>query len=972
MKRFIKNFFKDKLNIAICLLVLLVICLGIAVIGFGKTLALSAIVVIMIVALKFGGSILSWRPGKKRARSNKNHPAEEKHEYKKGETRKHKKGIYKILDIAFVIFLIGCILVILLGITFMAYIVIKSPKFDTKKLLYKEASVLYDKNGKEITRMGSEMRDKVTYDEIPEVFVDAIIATEDSRYFVHNGFDLPRFLKASVGQVLGSSSAGGASTITMQVSKNNFTSTDKSVTRKFTDIYMSIFKLEKEYTKEEILEFYVNDIHLGVNNSFGIAETSRILFGKEISDINLSQAALLAGMFQAPGAYNPYRFPEKAAARRHTVLYLMKLHGYITEEQMKIADNMPISSIIIPQSDNGNPYQGYIDYVAKEAEEKTGFDPMEVPMKIYTNLDTTKQDYINSIMNGTNFNWENSVVQAGIAVTDVNTGAILALGNGRNRTGAKSLNLATDISRQVGSTAKPIFDYGPGIEYNNFSTYTPLVDDTYSYTNGPELHNWDNKYNGMLTLRYALAESRNIPALKAFQQIDNKKIIQFAESLGITPEIENGRIHEAHAIGGFNGASPLQLAAAYAAFANGGYYIKPYSVNKVEIIDTGEVKTYSSEKVKVMSDSTAYMITQILKFGVDNKIIGGGRISGIEVAAKSGTSNFDEATKTRNKMAGNAINDLWYAGYTPDIAIGMWYGYEKINSQYYSKTPSTSGIRDKIFTKIATGIFEKNGKTFTKPSSVIEVKVEKGTIPAMLPSAYTPSNMITTELFKKGSEPTEVSARFNTLSNTKAVDATSSGSKITLTWSKVEAPNMITSEYLKTIAGHEQKYINQRDNENANILGTLGYNVYQKSSDGKLTLLGWTANTSYTAAPSSSGNLTYVVKTCYSIFKGSESTGSSVTVSDNPYVSVIDMSMNGSATVSHTQNSTYTDLGVSVTEDGIDVTSKATIKTVITKGPTNEVITSIDTSVKGITYKITYTVTYKTETETFVRTITII
>lgn len=963
VKKFVRNFLKDKWNIAIAILVLLVVILGIAIVGVVKTLALIAIVVALVLAIKYGSSLFV----------HKNSGAKSK---EKKHRKKHKKLLVYIITTVLCLGIIG----ILGGIAFMGYIVVSAPKFDTEKLYYKEASILYDISGNEVTRMGKEMRDKVTYDEIPQVFVDAIVATEDSRYFEHNGFDLPRFLKASAGQVLGNSSAGGASTISMQVVKNNFTNTNKNITRKFTDIYLAVFKLEKTYTKEQILEFYVNDIHLGVNNTLGIAETARGLFGKEIGDINLSQAALLAGMFQAPTAYNPYKYPEAAAARRHTVLYLMERHGYITSDEMKIADSIPIESLVVAKETSTDPYQGYIDYVAAEVFDKTGYDPMEVPMKIYTNLDTKKQDYINSIMDGTNYAWVNDVIQAGIAVTDVNTGAIVALGIGRNRTGAKSYNLATEITRQVGSTAKPLFDYGPGMEYNNWSTYTPFVDDIYTYSDGKSIGNWDNTYHGMQTLRYALAESRNIPALKAFQQVDNKKIIAFVESLGITPEIEGGLIHQAHAIGGFNGASPLQLAVAYAAFANGGYYIEPYSVNKVEIIQTAEVTTYKPEKVRVMSDSTAYMITNVLKFGVDSKLIGSGRVTGLEVAAKSGTSNFDQATKDRYKLSADAINDLWYASYSPDYAFGLWYGYESISSANYNKSTPASIQRDKLWAVIAKGIFEKNSKTFAMPSSVVQVKVESGTIPAMLPSAYTPGNLILTEYFKKGTEPTEVSARFNTLSNVSGLDVNKDGANVKLSWNAASAPNMITDEYLETIAAQKDKYINIRKNEDANILGTLGYNVYLKKDNGELSLLGWTANTSYTHAPTTSGSLAYVVKTCYSNFKGSQSTGATATLSNSPYVA-IDMYMNGEALINVAKGTAYEDSGVEVTENLVNITSKAkivievskdaTVVKTITSGSTAELDQAIDTSAVA-TYTIKYTVTYNEDTQVFTRTLKIV
>ncbi|MDD2203042.1 MAG: transglycosylase domain-containing protein [Bacilli bacterium] len=966
IKKFMENFLSDKWNIAVSILILIVIILGIGVVGAIKTFTIIAIVVALVLVLKYGGTLIV---AKRRKR--------------KSPVSKHKKKWKKILSVSAIIILSLGIIGLLCGMGFIGYIMVSAPKFDKEKLYYKEASILYDIKGEEITRMGKEMRDKVTYEEIPQVFVDAIIATEDSRYFEHNGFDLPRFLKAGVGQVLGNSGAGGASTISMQVIKNNFTSTTQSITRKFTDIYLAVFKLEKAYSKEQILEFYVNDIHLGVNNTLGIAEASRGLFNKEISDINLSEAALLAGMFQAPGAYNPYRYPEKAAARRSTVLYLMERHGYITSEEREIANNIPIESMVVAQENTGHPYQGYIDYVADEVEKKTGYDPMEVPMRIYTNLDVKKQNYINDISNGTTWNFENDVVQIGIAVTDVNTGAVLALGNGRNRTGQKLFNFATfteNTKRQIGSTAKPIFDYGPGMEYNNWSTYTPFVDDTHTYSNGVAINNWDGRYQGMITLKNALAKSRNIPALKAFQQVDNKKILQFVKSLGITPEVENGKIHEAHAIGGFNGSSPLELAVAFAAFSNGGYYIEPYAVNKIELIDTNQSKTYKSEKVRVMSDSTAYMITNVLKYAVDYKHVGGGKVNGVEVAAKSGTSNFDSATKERYRMAGNAVNDLWYVGYSPEYSIGMWYGYEKTNSTYYSTTPRTSGIRDKLFTTIAKGIFNKNGKKFTVPTSVVESKVEIGTIPAMLPSANTPSNMITTEYFKKGTEPTEVSPRFNALQPVTGLDVNKDGSDVKLTWKASTAPYIITEEYLETISGKKTKYLNRYEAENNSLLGAFGYNIYIKTENDELSLLGWTANTTYTHTPNTSGSLTYVVKTAYSSFKQSESPGAQATLSVSPY-EVVDIYMNGKRIETVIKGTPYEDKGVTVMSNLVNVTKDAQVTievfkdltsiNKITDGSIAKLNEVIDTSAVE-TYTIKFNIVYKENAEAYTRTINII
>ena len=238
----------------------------------------------------------------------------------------------------------------------------------------KEASRVYDINGNLFATLGTEQRQKVTYDQLPQVLIDAIIATEDSRFFQHNGFDAPRFIKATLGQLAGNSGAGGASTLSMQVVKNSFTSTEASgiagIIRKFEDIYLAVFKLEKSYTKEQIIEYYVNNHFLG-GNIYGVEEASNAYFGKSVGDLNLSEAAIIAGMFKSPNYYRPNANPKNATARRKTVLYLMRKHGYITKEEEEIANSIPVETLTADAGIiNENPYQGFIDTVAEELEDK--------------------------------------------------------------------------------------------------------------------------------------------------------------------------------------------------------------------------------------------------------------------------------------------------------------------------------------------------------------------------------------------------------------------------------------------------------------------------------------------------------------------------------------------------------------------------------------------------------------------------
>ena len=379
------------------------------------------------------------------------------HLLRKAKNDKKKK---KVLNIILIVVLGLGILCLALFAAFLIYITVTAPEFDAKKLDTKEMSLFYDGKGEKFAETGDERREKITYDDLPQVFIDALVATEDSRFFEHNGFDAPRFLKASVGQLLGNSNAGGASTISMQVIKNSMTSSKDSgiqgIIRKFTDIYLAVFKLEKNYTKEQIIEFYVNNHGLG-GMVYGVEEAAQTYFGKSASDLNLSEAAIIAGMFQAPTYYKPDINPENAEKRRKTVLYLMERHGYISQEEADIANSIPVEDLVVDQEASSDPYQGYLDTVTQELEENYGIDPNETPVEVYTNLDKEKQNAVNSVINGETYTWIDDKVQAGITVLDSETGKVLAIGAGRNRA-AGGWNYAVDNKRQPGSTAKPLFD----------------------------------------------------------------------------------------------------------------------------------------------------------------------------------------------------------------------------------------------------------------------------------------------------------------------------------------------------------------------------------------------------------------------------------------------------------------------------------------------------------------------------------
>lgn len=907
------------------------------------------------------------------------------------EKKKSKKEKKNVLRTLITVFLSLVIIGIFCVAAFLIYIVVSTGDFDPEALKNADQTIIYDKDGKQIKTLGDEKRETVTYDKLPQVLIDALIATEDSRFYQHNGVDMARFLKASLQQLL-HRSGGGASTLTMQVVKNNLTDTNsegiEGIIRKFKDVYLSVFFMEPKYSKQEILEMYVNDSGLG-GTIYGVEEASKYYFGKSVTEITLPEAALLVGMYQAPSAYNPYNHPEAAYNRRARVLELMVRHGYITEEEEKMANAVSIESMLSKgMAETG--YQGYIDMVIEEVIDKTGYNPSKVSMKIYTALDRSIQDGIDGVLNGTTYSgWVDDEIQAGIAVVNVNDGTIVAVGAGRNRK-AGDWNNAIHAHRQPGSTAKPIFDYGPGIEYNNFSTYTLFNDEPWGYTNGPEIGNWDGGYQGLITLRNALAASRNIPALKAFQMIDKKNIANFANGLGLdiaySTSSDNYTVYddggdnllnEAYAIGGVShGFTPLEMAEAYACFANGGYHIDSHAVVKIEYRSTGEVVEFNEEKEKVMSDSTAYLINNILQYAVDVLGTGGGsRRPGYTVAAKTGTSNMPKEQLEKLNIPDGSANDLWTVAYTPEYAVSLWYGYKQATSTHYLGNSSTP--KDRVMEQIMKYI-PMTTKTWTMPSSVVAVAVESGSWPAKIPSEYTPSDLIVTEYFKKGTQPTEVSERFaklNSVTNLKQTK-TNKGYEITWNW---KTPDVLDSAYLSkyfsnSVFGNESaRYLKERIDYNNNNLGGNGFAIYQKTADGGLKLLDFTTDQNYLFVPTSEGKITLVVRAEYKNFKVNASDGVEIVIQTDGTIfetDKLEVTLNGGNTV-RVPLGTYKESGLKITYSGKEVTTGAVIAYDVNGTKyTNEndmvkAVNAITDINKEITIK--YTVTYQKKTSTITR-----
>ncbi len=873
-------------------------------------------------------------------------------------TKPKKKFCFKeLIKSVLIVCFIGGICSLIGASAFIGYVIANADEFDPDALHNKVPTVIYGPDGQELAKLGDELRVIVDYENFSQSLIDAVIATEDSRYYQHSGVDLPRFLVASVNQVLGND-AGGASTLTMQVSKLTQTSAEASgiegIIRKFTDVYISVFEIETRYTKEEILEFYLNYVNMGGRIN-GVGQAALTYFGKDVSELNIAESAMLAGMFQAPSSYTPTLYPDACEERRKEVLYLMHRHGYITQEEYDIALELTVEELLVENEDTvSSDYQDFLDVVIEEVEDRTGYDPYVVPMKIYTTIDYDMQTHVDLVMSGDTFDWPDDHIQAGSVIIEAETGQIKAIAGGRDRV-AGDWNFAVHNERHMGSTSKPIYDYAPAIEYLNYNTYSPIVDEPHSYSGGINLNNWDGRYMGILTFHNALKLSRNTTALKLFQELDNYQVNSFVTSLGLTPESDSDYLYEGHSIGAYVGESPLSVATAYAAFTNGGFYVEPHTITSITFIDTDDTINIKPDKQRVMSEETAYMIAKILEDTSSHAV--GLSVNGVNYAAKTGSTDIEYDIVKELGLNGD-VNDKWMASFNDTYSMAVWLGYQENNKETY-RVSSFNYIQE-LFQALAKGAYTEKSY-WEQPDGVIQLEVEAGLPFATLPSEFTPEDQKVSAYFKKGFEPTEVSERFAKLDNVTNLNYNEETNS--LTWDALPTPNFYNPEYLTQLYDeiyNHDNYLETQVNavlaQNNEILGTLGYDIYIKGDDGSLTLIGSTTDTHLNYKTSES--TTFVVKAAYTKFKSNSSDGTELNIEVAP--TIITAEINGESTIDIELNETYSEPNkpIIVLENGsVDVTASSTITKVITKTSDDMVVTEIDTSTEEI-YTIVYTIKY--------------
>jgi penicillin-binding protein, 1A family len=570
-----------------------------------------------------------------------------------------------------------------------------------------EASVIYDSEGNEVYRLYRENRDMVKLDEMPELLLRAFVATEDRRFYEHSGIDLISIGRALVTDLMHGSFVQGGSTITQQLAKNLFLSSDKTLLRKATEASMAL-ALENNFSKDDILELYLNTIFFG-QRAYGVKSAAQVYFGKDnLHDLELWEIATLAGIPKAPSRYNPISDPELSKQRRAVVLRLMYEQGIITEQEMEAAAAVDYQR---PAAGNGNDSVNmpFIDYVLEEVREKTGLTEEQLLLGGYhirTSLNQQAQRAMAEALD--NPEWypkdgPKQKVQSAMVILDHQKGEILAIYGGRDYA-PRGLNRAL-AKRQPGSSFKPIAVYAPALETGKWTVHSRLKDERMSFGDYTP-RNYDGKYRGEVTMREAVRDSINVPAVWLLSQIGVDKGIEFARRAGVELSADDRNL--AIALGGLTvGASPLEMAQAYAAFANQGTWVQAHAVLRIE--DTNGKLYYEHKPVtrELMSPENAWYMTEMLQEAVRN---GTGRNARMDrpSAGKTGTAQYGDTGGNR---------DVWFVGYTPEWTAAVWMGFDNTDDDHY--LTSGSGTPAKLFAEVMSAALKGREKTsFVKPAGV--------------------------------------------------------------------------------------------------------------------------------------------------------------------------------------------------------------------------------------------------------------
>ena len=681
-------------------------------------------------------------------------------------TPRHRKRKLKLLPVIvtslILCFLVGTIVVLAM----VASIAKNLPQWSPEDLEPDQTSFLYDAHGDLYTELhSSQNRTSVALNEMPQYLIDAFLATEDTRFYDHFGIDVVRVAGAVVADIKSASLSQGASTVTMQLARSSILKNqEREWKRKIQEALIAI-QIERRYTKDEILYYYLNAIYFG-GNYYGVQAASQAFFGKDVQDITLSEAAVLVGTIRNAGLYSPLYRPENSLKVRNQVLDNLAEYKPAYQQQVATAK---AEQLVVKESKSVLSYRfpWFTDYVIDQTEDILQSLKLDTSLiytgglHIYTTLDPlVQQGMEDAFSSASNFPSSSTAnpVQCGMVVMDPHTGGIKGLMGGREYTTRRGLNRAAAITRQPGSVFKPIAVYGPAVENGYYpASVVNDVPTNFGTTSQPYTPtNYDGRYRGLVTMRAAIKDSLNVPAVKFMQKIGVSTAIPYIEKMGITLN-KKSDTNLAIALGGLtNGVSPLQVAGAYATYANAGVYTQPYVITR--ITDRNGVEIYAN-KIKqqvVFSQETAYLITDMLETVV-NSGTGTNAKMNRPVAGKTGTVELPDTAAFKGKT-GN--KDAWWAAYTPEMVGVVWMGYDEDmdasgNAQYLKQI--YGGKYPALLWKkvITAGSVNLPVQDFTKPNTITSLQID--TKSGLLPSSLTPSEYVKTELFNKTNVPKEQS-----------------------------------------------------------------------------------------------------------------------------------------------------------------------------------------------------------------------
>jgi penicillin-binding protein 1A len=644
--------------------------------------------------------------------------------------------------------LVGLI-VLVLGAILFAYYASQSPAFSDEKLKDPVPAQVFDQNDELVTTIDNgQKREFVSMEDIPEEMTDAVLAVEDNRFYDHGAMDFRRLGAAVLNNVTDGFGSGGASTITQQVVKRVFLTEEQTLKRKAQEAYLA-YRLEQEYSKDDILEMYLNKIYYS-DGIYGVRTASLYYFDKELADLNLAEYAYLAGLPQLPNRYNLYDDTENGTNRAHVVLRLMLEHERITQEEYDEAVNTDLTANLVDRSDeeraSSEPedpeYAAYINVVKQEISENDNFSNMDISevltsgIDIYTNMDADAQSDLQTLTDNreyySNPKFQSDDFNMASTILDTDSGALVAISGGRDYQEVLMHNQSL-TQKNTGSSIKPFTAYGPAIENLDWRT-DQTVQDEYEYT--PEdtdnsIYNYDMQNHGNVTIREALSRSYNVPAVKTFEEVkeeagdDASK--EFAEKAGLNYSAKEGgedyqlTFNDVLGGGDYSQFSPLQMAEAYATLGNGGTHNSAQSVRQV-ITNDGDTVEFDNDSEEAMKDSTAFMLTDILKdtfepYGSADYI----QMDGLNIAGKTGTTSYSRETREEYNLPDNAAKDAWIVGYTPEYTMSVWAGFTATSENgETSFVGSDEHITPQwFFRDMMQSISTYNGQDFTQPDSVV-------------------------------------------------------------------------------------------------------------------------------------------------------------------------------------------------------------------------------------------------------------